>query len=162
MDIECEGWSNILEIYPDMDFSAELTKNPALSDYMRGALNFHSQGLETPNEMSDAPKLDSDFSKWVLLNGLPKCNEEKSKKLTKLIIKLFDKKQFNVAEEMIQHHFNDNEEKPETTGQCFILMKNDEQAKIAAAIFNGHQLDKKHTFSACTFPDFNKIMAQGE
>lgn len=75
-----------------MDFSAELTKNPNLASYMNGALNFHSQGLEKPDEMKDAPKLDSDFSKWVLINGLPKCNEEKSKKLTKLIIKLFEKK----------------------------------------------------------------------
>jgi hypothetical protein len=38
-------------------------------------------------------------------------------------------------------------------------LKNDEQAKVAAALFNGHALDKKHTFSACTFPDFNQIMA---
>lgn len=46
-----------------------------------------------------------------------------------------------------------------TTGQCFVLLKNDEQAKIAAALFNGHPLDKKHTFSSCTFPDYEKIMA---
>jgi len=38
-------------------------------------------------------------------------------------------------------------------------LKSDEQAKIAAALFNGHALDKKHTFSSCTFPDFAKIMA---
>ena len=37
-------------------------------------------------------------------------------------------------------------------------MNTDEQAKIAAAYFNGHKLDNKHTFSACTFPDFHKIM----
>jgi hypothetical protein len=38
-------------------------------------------------------------------------------------------------------------------------MKNDEQAKIASAMFNGHALDKKHTFAACTLPDFEKIMS---
>ena len=49
-----------------------------------------------------------------------------------------------------------------TTGQCFILMKNEDQAKIAATLFNGHKLDSKHTFSACTFPEFEKIMAVEE
>ena len=112
--------------------------------------------------MKEAPKLDSDFSKWVLLNGLPKCDEKKSVKLTSLLIKLFGKKNFSVAEENISHNFEEKDDKKETTGQCFVLMKTDEQAKIAAAIFNGHQLDKKHTFSACTFPDFNKIMEKGE
>jgi len=38
-------------------------------------------------------------------------------------------------------------------------MKNEEQAKIAAALFNGHKLDAKHTFSSCTLPEFDKIMA---
>jgi len=37
-------------------------------------------------------------------------------------------------------------------------MNTDEQAKIAALKFNGYRLDAKHTFSACTFPDFHKIM----
>ena len=46
-----------------------------------------------------------------------------------------------------------------TTGQCFIKLASDEQAKISAALFNGYKLDSKHTFSACTFPDFDKIMA---
>ena len=41
-------------------------------------------------------------------------------------------------------------------------MPSDEKAKIAAAIVNGHKLDKKHTFSACTFPDYTKIMGTGE
>ena len=41
-------------------------------------------------------------------------------------------------------------------------MKSDEHAKIAAALFNGHKLDSKHTFSSCTFPEFEKIMATEE
>ena len=65
-----------------MDFSAELTAQPELGTYMRAALNFNSQGLEHPNSMKEAPTLDNDFSKWVLLNGLPKCVESKSVKLT--------------------------------------------------------------------------------
>lgn len=38
-------------------------------------------------------------------------------------------------------------------------MNNEEQAKIAAAQFNGHAIDKKHTISSCTIPDYEKIMA---
>ena len=42
-------------------------------------------------------------------------------------------------------------------------MKTDEQAKIASALFNGVKLGAtKHIFSACTFPDFDKIMAYEE
>ena len=89
-------------------------------------------------DLKEAPTLDSDFSKWVLLNGLPKCDEKKSVKLTSLLVKLFGKKNFSVDEANIHHNFEENEDKKETTGQCFVLMKTDEQAKIAAAIFNGH------------------------
>lgn len=73
-----------------------------------------------------------------------------------LIIKLFAKRTFTVGEESIEMNFGED---GMTTGQCFIALKTDEQAKIAAALFNGHKLDSKHTFSACTFPDFDKIMA---
>lgn len=71
-------------------------------------------------------------------------------------MKLFAKRNFIITEESVE--FSWDAEK-NTTGQCFIQMKTDEQAKIAAALFNGHKLDTKHTFSACTFPDFDKIMA---
>lgn len=74
MDIECEGWNKILKVFPDMDFTQELADKPELSKYMRGALNSKSLGLENPLELSSAPTLDSDFSKFVLLNGLPKVN----------------------------------------------------------------------------------------
>lgn len=74
------------------------------------------------------------------------------------MIKLFGKKNFILTDEAIQHFF-DEAEPPMTTGQAFVELKSDEQAKIAAALFNGHALDKKHTFSSCTFPDFAKIMA---
>lgn len=39
MDIECEGWNKILEVFPDMDFTEELQAKPELSKYMRSALN---------------------------------------------------------------------------------------------------------------------------
>jgi len=96
------------------------------------------------------------------MNGLPKCNEAKSLKFSKLLIKLFGAKKFNLEEGDIEYNWVGSGEEKMTTGQAFILMGTDEQAKIAAACFNGHELDKKHTFSSCTFPDFHKIMAAGE
>jgi hypothetical protein len=53
-------------------------------------------------------------------------------------------------------NFDDNKM---TTGQAFVELKSDEQAKVAAALFNGLKLDAKHTISSCTIPDFDKIMA---
>jgi hypothetical protein len=90
------------------------------------------------------------------LNGLPLCDRAKAKKLTGLLVKLFAKKNFVVAEESIEMDFN---EEDKTTGQAYVQMKNDADAKIASAMFNGHKLDSKHIFSSCTFPDFDKIMA---
>ena len=110
-------------------------------------------------EHKDAPTLDSDFSKFIIMNGLPKCDEKKADKLKALLVKLFNKKNFPITEECIEHNFGEDKM---TTGQCFIQMKSDEHAKIAAALFNGHKLDSKHTFSACTFPEFEKIMATAE
>lgn len=78
-------------------------------------------------------------------------------KLTKLLISLFDKKNIKITEDNIEMSWD--AEHVNTTGQAFIQLKSDEQAKIAAALFNGHKLDSKHVFSACTFPDFDKIMA---
>lgn len=44
MDIDCEGWSKILKVFPDMDFSTELQDKPELATYLRNAIN--SKALE--------------------------------------------------------------------------------------------------------------------
>ena len=158
MDLECEGWAKILEIFPEMDFAAELEEQPELGKYLKSAINTKSVAIDRPSELPDRPKLDDDFSKFIVLNGLPKCDAKKSEKLNALLVKLFGKKNFILADDAIEHHWDDAEP-PMTTGQAFVQLKNDEQAKVAAALFNGHALDKKHTFSSCTFPDFSKIMS---
>lgn len=45
-----------------------------------------------------------------------------------------------------------------TAGCGFIKLETEEKAKFAAALLNGHALDKKHTFAAAQFNDFEKIM----
>jgi len=102
MDIESEGWSKILQIFPDMDFMKEVNEKPELGKYLRGAINIKSLGIEDPLTLSSSPKLDSDFSKILVLNGLPLCDLKKSEKLKSLLIKLFSKRNFVITEESIE------------------------------------------------------------
>lgn len=146
-----------------MDFTEECDKNPALKDFIVGAINTNSVGLENPLDQPECPKLDSDFSKMVMLNGLPICAKEKIEKLkTKFIMKKALAYKINLTEEQIEIAFEDDDDTKNTTGQAYLTLDSDEQAKITALIFNQLKLDSKHTFSACTFPDFYKIMAYGE
>mmetsp|Transcript_216 Transcript_216/g.392 ORF Transcript_216/g.392 Transcript_216/m.392 type:complete len:732 (+) Transcript_216:22-2217(+) len=162
MNLDCEGWTKIVEIFPEMDFSKELEEKPELSKYLRGSINQLSTLVEPPLSLKEAPELDSDFSKYIVINGLPLCDEKKAQKLIMLIIKLFGKKKFNVSEENIVFNYSEKEGVKQTTGQAFIKLDTEEKAKIAAVQFNGYQLDKKHTFSVCTFNDFDKIMEIGQ
>ena len=98
MEHDCEGWAKIIEIFPDMDFTEEINANPELSQYLRGAINANSMNIEHPLSLKEAPKLDEDFSKFMILNGLPTCDTpEKVGKLIALIIKLFSKQKPPVA-----------------------------------------------------------------
>ena len=152
-DFECDGWSRILNIFPDMDFSDEIKKNPNIVSYLKDSINKFSMELDPPEEHKECPKLDDDFSKWIILNGVPICDEKKAAKLSGVIIKLFGKKNFVIEEKDIKMNWGED---GNTTGQVYIQFKNEGDAKIASSLFNGHVLDKKHTFSSCTFPDFEK------
>lgn len=111
--------------------------------------------MEDPRKRADAPKLDEDFSKYFLINNLPKCNEAKSKKLIELLIKLYQKKNYNIDPERITMPFN---AEGMTDGVAFVLATSEEQAKLGAAIINDYPLDKNHLLSACQINDFEKIM----
>ena len=115
--------------------------------------------IEHPLTLKECPNLDEDFSKYMLLNGLPTCDStDKVGKLIKLIIKLFSKQNIAISEEDIELTYEDCGVK--TAGQAFIQLKTEEQAKISAGSLNGYQLDKKRTFSAMTFPDYQKLLKQ--
>ncbi len=51
-----------------------------------------------------------------------------------------------------------NDDGSMTEGVAFVLANSEEQAKLGAAIINGHPLDKNHLLSACQINDFEKIM----
>jgi RNA recognition motif-containing protein len=60
-----------------------------LSEHLRNALFNNANIVEDPRKKVDAPKLDQDFSKYFVINNLPICDAEKSKKLIQLLIKLY-------------------------------------------------------------------------
>jgi hypothetical protein len=69
--------------------------------------------------MPDRPKLDDDFSKFIVINGLPKCDAKKSEKLNALLVKLFGKKNFIIDDTAIEFNWDDAEPAM-TTGQAFV------------------------------------------
>ena len=101
MDIECEGWSRILKVFPEMDFKDFLTEKPELTKYIKDAINKRALDAQDPEEDKALPKLDNDFSKIILINNLPVCDEKKASKLLALLVKLFAKRNFTITEDDI-------------------------------------------------------------
>ena len=143
---DSEAYKRITSFYPEIDFKEEIAKNEELADFIRSACAQNVNQIDNPRVRPDAPKLDEDFSKYFIINNLPKCNEAKSKKLIELLIKLYQKKNYNLEESRIIMPFNDE---GMTEGVAFVLANSEEQAKLGAAIINNHPLDKNHLLSAC-------------
>ena len=61
-----------------------------------------------------------------------------------LLVKILDKKGVKISENDIEMPFDGDM----TAGCGFIKLETEEKAKFAAALLNGHALDKKHTFAA--------------
>lgn len=156
---ESEAYRRLTNYFPSLSFEEEVNSNPELSEYIRSACTANVNQVENPRQRADAPKLDEDFSKYFLINNLPKCDEAKSKKLTQLLLKLYQKKNFNIDESNISMPLN---EEGLTDGVAFILASSEEQAKLGAAIMNGYQLDKNHLLSASQINDFEKIMTTSD
>ena len=121
MSIESnDAWMRIKEIFPDMDFTEELQDKPELQKYIKDAINKNATDLQNPLEEKEAPKLDTDFSKYIILNGLPVCDEAKCVKFSKLLIKIFAKQKVEITEEDIEYNWEGEAEERKTTGQAFI------------------------------------------
>ena len=120
---ESEPFRRLTNYFPELNFDAEIEANPELADYIRSACASNVNQVENPRLRADAPKLDEDFSKYFLINNLPKCDKEKSKKLTQLLVKLYQKKTFNVDEANISMPLNDD---GMTDGVAFVLTNSEE------------------------------------
>jgi hypothetical protein len=142
---ESEPFKRLTNYFPGLNFEEDILEKPELADYIRSACAANVNQVENPRLRTDAPKLDEDFSKYFLINNLPRCDEAKSKKLISLLTKLYQKKDYNIDESSIHMPLNDE---GMTEGVAFILAQNEEKAKLGAAILNGYQLDRNHLLSA--------------
>lgn len=104
---ESEPFRRLTNYFPNLSFEEEVVQNAELADYIRTACAANVNAVDNPRTRSDAPKLDDDFSKYFIVNNLPKCDEAKSKKLIALLIKLYQKKSYNIDEANIHMALND-------------------------------------------------------
>lgn len=116
--------------------------------------------MTEPLESPDAPKLNEDFSNYFVINNLPKCEEAKVSKLKSMIIKASAKQNLVMTEDSIDMPMDPATS--QTFGVAFIKMKNEENARIGAAIFDNFKLTKNNIFATCLLPEFNRIMATNE
>lgn len=86
---DSEYFRRLTNYFPDLTFDNEISQNVELADFIRTSCASNANQVENPRLRADAPKLDEDFSKYFLINNLPKCDAAKSVKLTQLLIKLF-------------------------------------------------------------------------
>jgi hypothetical protein len=91
-NIDSEGWKQILNVFPEMDFTEELAEKPTLSNYLRSSINKFSLNIDDPLESETCPKLDTDFSKFIILNGLPKAKPDKLQKLNDILLKILNER----------------------------------------------------------------------
>lgn len=151
--IETEGLRKLRALFPEINFDEEIKQNPELADYLRSAI-VSNQNVDDPRTKPEAPKLNEDFSKYFVVNNLPKCDDAKAQKLKALLVKLLDKKNITISDADITMPFQGDT----TEGVAFILCKDEEQAKFGAAVLNNYKLDKNHLLAACQINDFEKIM----
>ena len=104
--------------------------------------------------------MDDDLSMYFVINNLPKCKEDKVSKLITLITKTLGQKGLKVDDADVDIPINSATE--ETDGVAFVKMKDEEQARFGAAIFEGFKLTKNNIFATCLLPDFEKIMQTSE
>jgi hypothetical protein len=123
---ESDPYQRLVQYFPELKFDKDIEGKEELADYIRAACAHNVNLVDNPRTRADAPKLDEDFSKYILINNLPKCDAEKAKKLTQLLIKVYQKKNFNIDESSITMPLN---ESGMTDGVAFILASSEEQAK---------------------------------
>lgn len=132
---DSESFRKLITMFPGLTFEEEVATTPELSEHLRAACSSNANQVDAPRTRPDAPKLDEDFSKYFVINNLPKCDEAKAKKLTALLIKLFQKKNLNIDESSVTMPMGSD---GQSEGVAFILAGNEEQAKFAAALMNGY------------------------
>ena len=99
--IECEEFNKLRQLFPEIDFTEELTAQPHLAEYLQKQIQFEAVKQTDPLRNADAPKINEDFSNYFVINNLPKCEEKKVPKLKEIIIKASGKQNLTVKDENI-------------------------------------------------------------
>ena len=154
--IECPELAKLQKLYPGLDFEKDLTEKPRLVEFMKQPIQDKAMDASDPLLLPNAPKLNDDFSNYFVINNLPTIKKEEEAKVDKLkalIQKVLKQHELNdVDNDDIEIPFN--EENTLTFGTAFLKMKNEEQARLGARIFQGQKLGKK-VFATCLFHEFD-------
>ena len=81
-----ESYDKLKSYFPDLDFTEELEKDPALWEYLRKSINAHAPAIQPPLNDPNAPELNDDFSNYFVINNLPITEEAKVQSLKEKIV----------------------------------------------------------------------------
>ena len=145
------------EQLPLLDFSDEIAQKPELEQYIRKECSNFELTFTNPMEEETAPKLDTDFSNYVLLCGLPIVDDAKKDKLLKALTNILKKKgnDFIEAEDIT---ILLDSETGKSYGTAFIKCKNEKEAKLASASIHNFALGKANTIMSSTFDEFERLV----
>lgn len=140
-----------------LDFSKEIELNPALKDYIKRECDLYELEYEDPLKHPEAPKLDTNFSSYFLLCGLPKVEEAKCDKLKQVLVKIFTNKNVDyVHEDDIKMLVDKSTGK--TYGTGFIKCEDEQKAKFASAAIHNFVMTKTNTIMSSTFDEFERLI----
>lgn len=144
---------NLKEIL-GIDFDKEIEKDPEVAEHLEAAALVEAMKYEDPLAKPDAPVLDTDFKNFFIIAGMPKVGKDKLQKLNDKLFKVLAKRGVDFVDaDSIEIPF----EGEKSVGMAIVRTRTAQQARIASSTLDGYALDKKHTFAAATFDEYDRI-----
>ena len=88
---------------------------------------------QDPLTLINAPKLDTDFSQYVVINNLPRVEEAKAELLKKVLVKLTDAKGITINPAELEMPLRGKD----TYGCAFLRMKSEKEANELISKIDG-------------------------
>lgn len=131
----------------DLDYYRSLEDYEKIKEY----LDVDPEGFEVPIEIDE---FKADYSKAIIIDGLPCIGVEKLEKLLAVILKLY----IQISDKLTVADFNMpfNAAGDTTLGFCFIKFQSKEDAEKAVQVTDGFQLSKTNIFKVCLYSDLQK------
>eukprot|EP01017_Pseudomicrothorax_dubius_P028177 TRINITY_DN3330_c0_g2_i1.p1 TRINITY_DN3330_c0_g2~~TRINITY_DN3330_c0_g2_i1.p1 ORF type:complete len:725 (-),score=234.41 TRINITY_DN3330_c0_g2_i1:98-2272(-) len=141
------------ELIKDIDFSDE---NPRLAKFLEQAAKEIAKDIPDRPEYKK-PALNTDFSNYVVVLGLPIAEGDKIKTLGEILVK-----KVLGSLELVEHFrdlvFGYDNSNTKTNGTALIGFDSADSARLAANGLHNLALDKKHTFKAYILGEFDEII----